>query len=110
MILPILGWDYTVSSCSSEFSPVFYFIPDYEWVSYLNINGPINVPVRITGTNKYDGTFWIRVDKQPETLWHVGFLPLNFWGYPEWMGSMELNVEEKKPLPPFLQCQLNGCC
>lgn len=109
MLLPIQGWDYTPTSCSSEFVPVFYFVPDYEWVSYININGPLNIPIRITGTGKYDGDYWIKVDKQPETLWHTGFLPLVFTGYPERMGSVELEIRHQD-IPPFLACALNGCC
>lgn len=111
MFLPIQGWDYTVSSCSSEFNPVFYFVPNYEWVSFLSINGKINVPIQVVGTGKYDGKHWIRVDKQPETLWYVGFLPQIFSGYPNRMGSVELLIQSfQKTIPPFLQCQVNGCC
>lgn len=112
MLLPIQGWDYTTTSCSSDFIPVFYFIPDYEWVSYLNINGPINVPIQITGTGLYDGKHWIRIDKQPETLWYMGFLSsFSFLGYPERMGNVELNDQFRKECaPPFLQCEMNGCC
>lgn len=110
MLLPIQGWDYTVTSCQSDFIPVFYFIPDYEWVSYININGPRNIPIRIQGTGTYDGTYWIKVDRQPETLWHVGFLPINFTGFPAGVGTVELTPVEKPPLPPILQCALNGCC
>jgi len=109
MLLPIQGWDYTPTSCQSDFVPAFYFIPDYEWVSYLNINGHRNVPIRITGTDRYDGKHWIRVDKQPETLWYVGFLPFNFTGYPQGVGSVELDIRHQI-IPPFLQCEINGCC
>lgn len=111
MLLPIQGWDYTVTSCSSDFIPVFYFIPTYEWVSFLSINGTIHVPIRIKGSRKYDGNYWIRVDKQPETLWYVGFLPIPFTGYPKQMGNVELTVSNfNKTIPPYLQCQINGCC
>jgi hypothetical protein len=109
MLLPIQGWDYTPTSCSSEFVPVFYFVPDYEWVSYLNINGHRNVPINITGTNKYDGKYWVKVDKQPETLWYVGFLPFVFTGYPEGVGNVELDIRHQE-IPPFLKCAINGCC
>jgi len=111
MLLPIQGWDYTPTSCSSEFVPVFYFVPDYEWVSYLNINGHRNVPVKISGTNKYDGKYWVKIDKQPDTLWYTGFLPFKFTGYPQGVGNVELNIQNfNKDIPPLLQCQLNGCC
>ena len=111
MLLPIQGWDYTPTSCSSIYNPVFYFVPDYEWVSYLNINGHRNVPIKITGTGRYDGKYYIRVDKQPETLWYVGFLPLDFTGYPQGVGSVELHIENVyKNVPPFLKCAINGCC
>lgn len=110
MLLPIQGWDYTNTSCNSDFIPVFYFIPDYEWVSYLEINGPRNIPIRISGTGKYDGRYWVKTDKQPETLWYVGFLPIQFEGYPEGMGSVELDDHADICPPFFLQCELNGCC
>lgn len=109
MLLPIQGWDYTPEPCGSDFVSAFYFIPDYEWVSYMNINGHRNIPIKITGTGRYDGGWWINVDKQPETLWWIGFLPFRFEGQPEGLGSVELVVKQPYT-PPFLQCQINGCC
>lgn len=111
MFLPIQGWDYTVTSCSSDFIPVFYFIPNYEWISFLSIHGPMNVPIHIKNSGKYDGKYWIRIDKQPETLFHVGFLPSTFKGYPPQMGHVELTIPHyNQTIPPFLQCEINGCC
>lgn len=108
-MLPIQGWDYYPSSCMSGFSPVFYFIPDYEWVAYLNIHGPINIPIQISGSKKYDGHYWIKIDKQPDTLWHVGFLPFPFDGPPPNMGHVALDPW-MPDIPQFLECELNGCC
>lgn len=110
MSLPIQGWDYTPDGCQSGFITAFYFVPDYDWVSYLDFNGHRNIPVVISGTGKYDGKYWVRVDKQPETLWHIGFLPIQFSGRPDTMGHVLLDVPEDLVYPPVLQCALNGCC
>lgn len=110
MVLDIGGWDYTTSACGPEFVPVFYFIPDYELISFLNMNGHRHVPIRIEGTDKYDGEYWITTDKQPQTVWYMGFL-LNvpFTGYPHSHGKMSLNLPADYIAPP-LTCVLNGCC
>lgn len=110
MSLPIQGWDYTPVGCGSDFAACFYFVPDYDWVSYLDQNGHRNVPVLLTGTGLYDGTFWIRIDKQPETLWHIGFLPTKFIGHPDTMGHVSLSVPNDVIYPPVLRCALSGCC
>lgn len=109
-VLPIQGWDYTVSSCSSKFCPVFYVVPDYEWISFLSINGYLHVPVQIRGTGTYDGTHWVKMDKQPETVWYVGFLPMEFRGQPNGIGTVRLHIPEDTIPPPPLSCTVNGCC
>ena len=111
MSLAIHGWDYTPSSCKTPYGPAFYFLPDYDWISYININGPLHVPVIITGTGLYDGEHWVKLDKQPETFWHIGFLKGDFIGYPRMMGQVKLNAHSNLPMVPVcLKCQINGCC
>lgn len=110
--MEIKGWDYTVAPCRTGFAPVFYIVPDDDWVYYTNINGPLHVPVRIDGTGLYDGFHWIRVDEQPQTTWRMGFLPGDFIGFPETMGTCTIQppiVDDIFPRPP-LWCTTNGCC
>lgn len=109
-MLTIGGWDATPSSCGPEYIPVFYFIPDYELISFLHMNGHRHVPVHIEGTDKYDGDYWITTDKQPDTVWHVGFLSeISFTGRPMSNGSMSLSLPRDYVAQP-LTCVLNGCC
>lgn len=106
--IQIGGWDYTTTSCSSGYVPVFYFIPNYEFVSYVRINGTQHIPVFIEGTDIYDGSHWVRVDKQPYTEWHMGFLNCPFQNYPNHTGTVKLNMPSTTIRP--LSCVLNDCC
>ena len=112
----IEGWDYTTAPCRTPDNPVFYFIPDYQWISYLNFNGPFNIPVKVENTGKYDGVYWIRMDQQPHTDWYAGFLPITFDGYPPSLGTVRLHipptnlVEDKDYMCGVHSCVRNGCC
>lgn len=107
--MQIGGWDYTTSSCTSDYRPVFYFIPDYEFISYIRINGMKHIPVKIENTQIYDGNYWICVDRQPNTEWHMGFLDNKFSKYPQNNGNVRLNLPSIKILKE-LTCVLNDCC
>ena len=109
--MEIKGWDYTTSSCKTIMNPVCYFLPDYDWISYININGYTNIPIIITDTGLYDGKYWIKIDKQPYTEWIIGFLPIVFKGYPINLGKIELLVPDLyKEINKPLQCVIDGCC
>lgn len=106
------GWDYASYSCGREDNvPVFYFIPDYEFISFLNINGYRHIPVRIEGSEEYDGEYWITMDKQPDTVWYTGFIhDKSFTGYPAKNGSVSLNLPTQYVPTSKLSCVVNGCC
>lgn len=108
--MDIQGWDYAPSQCSSNKQPIFYFIPNRQMVDFLRINGFLHVPINIEGTFTYDGTYFVRVDKQPETDFHVGFLPLTFIGYPVLKGKIHLETNFRCREPGPLTCVENGCC
>lgn len=110
--LPILGWDYTTSPCATPYNPVFYFVPDQEWVFYKNINGSLHVPVLIHGSGLYDDHYWIRIDKQPATELWVGFLPIEFIGFPQHPGYVALAIPPATPLANhgLASCLLSDCC
>jgi len=106
------GWDYAPSNCKTPFIPFFYFKPDQRFIYYKNINGNFHVPVTIQGTGLYDGFYWIRIDQQPFTSWHVGFLPTHFTGIPPNLGSISLTPPPPPPMNPSMvhSCVLNDCC
>lgn len=109
--MQIQGWDYATSNCQSGYSPIFYIIPDDSWVYYTRINGPLHVPVAIDGTGLYDGSYWVRVDRQPDTLWHIGFIPIDFTGYPGEPGTCSLRqIDDAKPSRRRLGCIDTACC
>jgi len=107
------GWDYTTAPCRTGYNPVFYFVPDFTFLSYIKFNGPLNVPVRISGTETYDGVYWIRVDQQPYTDWWAGFLPMPFHGYPPELGNIALSIpsdHETEYTCGVHSCVRSGCC
>jgi hypothetical protein len=108
--MEIEGWDYAPSQCSSRVSALFYFIPDRDVVSFLNINGNLHVPFSVEGTVMYDGVYFGRVDKQPMTDYHVVFLPVEFIGFPPSNGKVTLKAEFRCRERGVLTCIKNGCC
>ena len=108
--MEIRGWDYAPDQCSSNVQPIFYFVPNRPMVDFLRINGFLHVPVNIDGTFTYDGTYFVRVDKQPETDLHVGFLPLAYLENPPVNGTITLVKDFRCKEPGPLTCVKNGCC
>jgi len=110
--MEIQGWDYAPSNCRTTYNPIFYFTPDADFLSYLKINGPLHIPIIIHDTIVYDGFYYVRIDKQPETTLYVGFLPTVFGGFPPTNGAVELSM--KWPVIPAengpLWCVQTGCC
>ena len=109
--MPVIeGWDYAPYQCNSRVQALFYFIPTWEIISFLNINCNLNFPVAVEGTGTYDGKYFDRVDKQPATDYHVVFLPVDFTGFPQTKGSMTLVPDFRCKKRELLTCIKNHCC
>lgn len=109
-MITIEGWDYAPYQCNSKMQALFYFIPNWEMISFLRINGNLHVPVFVKGTGLYDGHYFARLDKQPGTDYHIVFLPLEFKGFPEKKGTMDLVPDFRCHKPELLTCIKNHCC
>lgn len=81
--------------------------------SFLRINGDLHVPVRVEGSDLYDGEYFVRMDKQIYTNYFIAFLPIEFKGFPPSFGKLFLEPEFRCPdeqEPRVLSCIKNKCC
>lgn len=60
--IKILYWT-PLTFDNTKFTPVFFFKPNLELLTYIEQNGYFNIPITISGTNKlYDGFTYVLMD------------------------------------------------
>lgn len=65
--MEIVNWK-EITTPDNLLRPVVFFIPSLEFLTHINNRGMLNIPIQIAGTNFYDGTYVVNIDRKTDMI------------------------------------------
>lgn len=108
--MDILHWK-EITMPDNHLQPVVFFQPSLEFLTYLRNYGHLNIPLRISGTDFYDGIYVVNIDTKtdlvpcfhyltPRVLVLSAVLDRDFTVIPPNRGKVELHQPSEERTAP----------